>query len=41
MRNADDCNDMELFNLADEGATLSFVKATQSNSREGAKEQER
>ena len=38
MRNADDWNEMEPFDLADEGATVSFVKATQrveSRRREG------
>ena len=33
MRNADDCNEMEPFDLADEGATVSFVKSRQPKSR--------
>ncbi len=38
MRNADDWNEMEPFDLADEGATVSFVKATKESSHEGAKD---
>ena len=33
MRNADDWNEMEPFDLADEGATVSFVKGTKESRR--------
>ncbi len=38
MRSADDRNEMEPFDLVDERATVSIVKATKESSREGAKD---